>query len=115
MNDTAVVMQNEAEWLAARMVNSFKALYAALDGAWVEDRSGCHLFVCPSMPVAAFNAIVALEERPDAAAAGLASAMAEVETLGLPFGVLLRATAAPALESEARRLGLNAVERIRRW
>src|SRR6202011_1660053 len=43
---------------------------------------------------------------------GLAPAMAEVEKLDIPFGVLLRATAAPALEAEARRLGLSAVERI---
>jgi hypothetical protein len=56
--------------------------------------------------------LVAVEERPDDAAAALAPAMAEVEKLGLPFGVLLRATEAPALEAEARRLGLTAVEPI---
>src|ERR1700730_14323802 len=112
MNDATVVAKNEADWLARRMVNSFKVLYAALDGAWVEDRLGGHLFVYPAVPVAAFNAIIAVEERPDDAVSGLPSAMAEVEKLGLPFGVLLRATAAPALEAEARRLGLDAVERI---
>ena len=105
-------MKNEAGWLAARLVESFKTLYAALDGARVEDRLASRLFVCPSVPLPLFNALVALDERPDAAVAGLATAMAEVEKLDLPFGVLLRATAAPALEAEARRLGLSAVERI---
>ena len=106
------VAKKEAERLAERLVHSFKVLYAALDGARVEDRLGCRLFVCPTMPIPLFNALVALEERPDDAVAGLAPAMAEVEKLDIPFGVLLRATAAPALEAEARRLGLSAVERI---
>jgi N-acetylglutamate synthase len=106
------VMKNEAQWLAARMVNSFRVLYASLDGARVEDRLACRLFVYPAVPLPAFNAIVALEERPDDAVTELESAMAEVEKLGLPFGVLLRSTVAPALEAEARRLGLSAVERI---
>src|SRR2546425_538132 len=105
-------MKNEAGWLAARLVDSFTTLYAALDGARVEDRLASRLFVCPSVPIPLFNALVALEEGPDAAVAGLAPAMAEVEKLDLPFGVLLRATAAPALEAEARRLGLSAVERM---
>jgi len=107
-------MRNEAGWLAARLVESFKTLYAALDGARVEDRLASRLFVCPSVPLPLFNALVALEERPDAAVAGLASAMAEVETLDLPFGVLLRATAAPALEAEARRLGAHEVHNTKR-
>jgi predicted GNAT family acetyltransferase len=38
--------------------------------------------------------------------------MAEVEKLGLPFGVGLRATRAPGLEAEAHRLGLTAVARL---
>ncbi|HEY4846026.1 MAG TPA: GNAT family N-acetyltransferase [Candidatus Dormibacteraeota bacterium] len=112
MNDATVVAKNEADWLATRMVNSFKVLYAALDGAWVEDRLGGHLFVYPAVPIPAFNAIIAVEQRPDDAVSGLACAMAEVEKLGLPFGVLLRATVAPALEAEARRLGLTQAERI---
>jgi ribosomal protein S18 acetylase RimI-like enzyme len=106
------VAKKEAEWLAERLVHSFTVLYAALDGARVEDRLGCRVFVCPTVPIPLFNALVALEDHPDDAAAALAPAMAEVEKLDLPFGVLLRATAAPALEAEARRLGLSAVERI---
>jgi N-acetylglutamate synthase len=105
-------MKNEAGWLAARLVDSFNALYAALDGAWVEDRVASRLFVCPAVPIPLFNALVAVEDRPDDAVAGLAPAMAVVEKLGLPFGVLLRSTAAPGLEAEARRLGLMAAERI---
>ena len=79
MNDATVVAKNEADWLATRMVNSFKVLYAALDGAWVEDRLGGHLFVYPAVPIPAFNAIIAVEQRPDDAVSGLACAMAEVE------------------------------------
>jgi hypothetical protein len=105
-------MKNEAGWLAARLVDSFRTLYAGLDGARVEDKVASRLFVCPAVPIPLFNALVAIEERPDAAVAGLAPALAEVEKLDLPFGVLFRAGAAPALETEARRLGLSAVERI---
>src|SRR2546428_6827569 len=102
-------MKNEAGWLAARLVDSFTTLYAALDGARVEDRLASRLFVCPSVPIPLFNALVALEEGPDAAVAGLAPAMAEVERLDLPFGVLFRATPAPPLEPWARCFGPSAV------
>jgi len=105
-------MKDEAGWLAARLVDSFANLYAALDGARVEERSASRLFVYPAVPIPLFNALVAIEERPDAAAAALAPAMAEVEKLGLPFGVLMRANAAPALAAQARRLGLSSVEVI---
>jgi N-acetylglutamate synthase len=98
--------------LATRLVDSFKTLYTALDGAWIEDRLASRLFVCPSVPIPLFNTLMAVEERADDAVTGLAPAMAEVEKLDLPFGVLLRATAAPVLEAEARRLGLSAVERM---
>jgi hypothetical protein len=64
------------------------------------------------VPVPQFNALIAVEHRPDDAVAELAPAMAQVEKLGLPFGVLLRSMAAPRLEAEARRLGLSAAERI---
>jgi GNAT superfamily N-acetyltransferase len=105
-------MQDEAAWLAARLVEAFTTLYAALDGARVEKRVASRLFLCPAVPIPLFNALVVFEEGPDAAAAGLAPAMVEVEKLGLPFGVLLRADAAPAVEAEARRLGLSAIELI---
>jgi predicted GNAT family acetyltransferase len=64
------------------------------------------------VPVPQFNALIAVEERADDAVSELAPAMAQVEKLGLPFGVLLRSTAAPRLEAEARRLGLSSVARI---
>jgi GNAT superfamily N-acetyltransferase len=105
-------MNNEAGWLAARLIDSFKTMYMALDGARVEDRLASRLFVCPSVPIPLFNALVAVEEHPDDAVAEVAPAMAEVENLDLPFGVLLRETAAHGLQAEARRLGLTAVERI---
>jgi len=105
-------MKNEAGWLATQLVDSFKTLYTALDGASMEDRQASRLFVCPSVPIPLFNALVALEQRADDAVAELARAMDEVEKLDLPFGLLFRANAAPALEAEARRLGLSAAERI---
>ena len=105
-------MEKEPESLITRLISAFKVLYAAIDGARVEERSNCRLFVCPSVPIPMFNAIWAVEESPDRAVGGLGQAAAEVENLGLPFGVLYRAAKAPDLEAAAQRLGLTAVEHI---
>jgi GNAT superfamily N-acetyltransferase len=102
----------EAERLVAGLRRAFEAVFAALDGARVEEKSGWRLFVCPSVPIPPFNAVWALEDPANDAISGLAQAMAEVEELGLPFGVVLRTNKAPGLEAEAHRLGLTAVERM---
>jgi N-acetylglutamate synthase len=102
----------EVERLLAGLPRAFKAVFAALDGARVEEQSGWRLFVCPLVPIPPFNAVWALEDPADDAISGLAQAMAEVEELGLPFGVVVRANKAPGLETEAHRLGLTAVERM---
>lgn len=104
--------RGDAERLATGLSSAFTAVFAAIDGARVEERSGWRRFVCPSVPIAAFNAVWALEDRADDAVAGLAPAMAEVEALGLPFGIGLRAGKEPGLETEAHRLGLTAVLRM---
>lgn len=59
-----------------------------------------------------FNGVWAIENSSDRAAGGLAGAMSEIEGLGLPFGIVLRANRAAHLEDEAHRLGLTAAERI---
>lgn len=105
-------MEKEPEWLITRLISAFKALYAAIDGARVEERLSCRLLVCPSVPIPMFNAIWAVEELPDGAVGALRQAAKEVEHLGLPFGVLFRAATAPALEAAAQQLGLTAVEHI---
>jgi ribosomal protein S18 acetylase RimI-like enzyme len=102
----------EADRLAAWILSAFKEVFIALDGGRVEDRNGCRQFVCRSVPLPAFNSLWAIQHPAEAAVSGLAPAMAEVERMGLPFGVLLRSSRAPELEAEAQRLGLTAAERI---
>ena len=109
---TRGVAAGEAEQLVTGLARAFKAVFAALDGARVEEKSGWRLFLCPSVPIPPFNAVWALEDPADDAIGGLAQSMTEVEELGLPFGVVLRANRAPGLETEAHRLGLTAVERM---
>jgi len=106
------VVSSEVERLVKGLPRAFKAVFAVLDGARAEEKPGWHLFVCPAVPIAAFNAVWALEDATADVIGGLAKVMAEVEALGLPFGVVLRANQAPGLESEAQRLGLTAVEHM---
>jgi hypothetical protein len=100
----------EVQRLVAGLARAFKAVFAAINGARIEEKSGWRLFVCPSVPIPPFNAVWALEDPADDAIGGLAQSMTEVEELGLPFGVVLRANKAPGLETEAHRLGLTSVE-----
>src|ERR1700730_2127191 len=87
-------------------------LAGALQRPFLSFKTGWRLFVCPLVPIPLFNAVWALEDPAEDAIGGLAQSMTEVEELGLPFGVVLRANKAPGLKTEAHRLGLTAVERI---
>jgi N-acetylglutamate synthase len=96
------------------LVESFRSLFARLEGARFEERAGYLFLVCPRLPLPQLNGVWASGSEQEQAAVGeLAGAIAEVEALGLPCWVQTRAgDATPALEMEARHLGLTSEESV---
>lgn len=96
------------------LVESFRSLFARLEAARFEERAGYLFLVCPLLPLPQLNGVWANgSEQERAAVEELAVAIAEVEALGLPCWVQTRAgEATPALEMEARRLGLTSGESV---
>jgi ribosomal protein S18 acetylase RimI-like enzyme len=75
-----------------------------LDGARFERRDGYELLVFPMFPLPSFNGIWA---ETDAAVDDLERVRAEVEGMGLPFGITVRENRTPAVKERARSLGLT--------
>lgn len=94
------------------LVESFRSLFARLDRARFEERVGYLFLVCPHLPLPQLNGVWANGcEQEQEAVRELGRAIAEIEGLGLPCWVQTRARGAtPALEREARRLGLTSEE-----
>jgi N-acetylglutamate synthase len=106
-------MRRWAERLHEALEASFIDLLPRLEGSRIEERAGYLFFVCPALPLPQMNGVWAKgpqEER--AAVRELAGAVAEIEDLGLPCSVQTRAGRSPALEAEARRLGLTSKELV---
>ena len=99
---------DDAERLHEAARSSFEALCGAFDDASFERRDGYDLVLFPQVPIPQFNAVWPLDDA--AAAAALPAAIAEVESLGISPGVLLRDGRAPASSEAARALGLTAEE-----
>ena len=95
---------DEAERLHAALHTASERLAGVLEDARFERREGYTFMAFPTFPVPAFNGVWASS---DAAAAKLADEQRELEQLGLPFGVTVRAGRAPAVEETARTLGLT--------
>ena len=80
-----------------------------IEDARFERRDGYAFMVFPSFPLPSFNGVWAEENSvPD----DLEDALAEVEALGLPAGVQIRAGKMPAVREAARGLGFTAEERV---
>jgi ribosomal protein S18 acetylase RimI-like enzyme len=75
-----------------------------LDGARFERRDGYELLVFPMFPLPSFNGIWV---ETDAAVDDLERVRAEVEGMGLPFGITVRENRTPAVKERARSLGLT--------
>jgi ribosomal protein S18 acetylase RimI-like enzyme len=100
---------NEAERLHTGLYKVTERLAGALEDARFEQREGYLFTTFPTFPLPSFNGVWA---DTDAAAEELGDALAEVEEMGLPFGVTVRAGRTPAVEEAARRLGLTTSTRI---
>jgi GNAT superfamily N-acetyltransferase len=99
------------ERLQAGLVAAFTRVFAALDDARIESRSGYTLLMCPDLPLPQFNGVWAQRDG-GAAVAELGAALSEVEGLGLPFWLQTRVGRHPLVEQEAARLGLGLAEQV---
>lgn len=100
---------DEGDRLHAALCTVAERLAGRIEDARFERREGYTFVVFPTLPIPSFNGMWA---ESDAAAAQLEEVRGEVEALGLPFGVTVRAGRAPAVEESARRLGLTRAERV---
>jgi N-acetylglutamate synthase len=106
-------VEAQAERLHAALRSAFKGVLANLEGARMEERVGYLFLVCPDLPLPQLNGVWAEGEEQEAQAVReLEGAIAEIEMLGLPCWVQTRAGRTPALEAEARRLGLTSEESV---
>jgi len=100
---------NEAERLHTALHTVSERLAGVLEGARLERRDGYTAMAFPTFPVPAFNGVWA---DANAAAAELENEQRELERLGLPFGVTVRAGRTPEVEETARTLGLTSELRM---
>jgi len=102
-----------AEQLHEALEASFRGIFARLEGSRLEERPGYLFLVCPLLPLPQLNGVWARgREEQQQAVRELAGAIAEIEALALPCWVQTRIGRTPALEVEARRLGLTSEESI---
>ncbi len=102
---------DEADRLHQGLRRSFAALFRRIEDARLEDRDGYRLVVCPPLPVPGLNGIW-VDGAEEPAVHELTRAIAEVEGLGGPCWIELRAGKTPATEQAARRLGFTHQESI---
>ena len=108
MTDLAV-----ADRVHAALKASHMALFGQIEGARLDQREGYLLLVCPPLPMAELNGVWADDPGDEQSAVSqLGEAIAEVEALGLPCSVQVRAGLMPALEAEAKRLGFDSEQSV---
>jgi ribosomal protein S18 acetylase RimI-like enzyme len=100
---------NDAERVHEAMRTMFENLCGVFDDARFERREGYDFLLFPAVPIPQFNGIWPLD---DTAVPTLATALEEIEQLGLPASVQVRRGRTPRVEEEAKRLGLTAEEPI---
>ena len=113
MNAEGPTEHGEADRLHEGLRLSFTDLFRRIEGAWLEERAGYRLVVCPSLPFPGFNGLW-IDDGPDeATAAGeIEAAIAEVESREMPCWIELRAGRTPTVEQVARRLGFTDEEAV---
>jgi len=99
--------QDEADRLHEGLRRSFAELFGCIEDARLEDRAGYRLVVCPRVPFPGLNGIWAEDADEPVAVQELEWAINEVEGLGVPCWIEVRAGRTPALERAARRLGFT--------
>jgi ribosomal protein S18 acetylase RimI-like enzyme len=100
----------EAATAYRALADAWRSLYAEVDGARLERRTGLLVAICPGIPVPPFNGPWILDDSP-AAAESLPAALADVEAAGEEPFVLGRARHGRVADA-ARALGLTDAERL---
>lgn len=83
---------------------TFEGIFSAIGGATFERRAGHLRLLFPSVPIAVFNGVV-VESEP---CSGIAQSVRDVEELGVPCGIQIRANTHAAIETDAEQLGFTA-------
>ncbi len=104
--------QGEADRLHEGLRRSFAELFGRIEDAWLEDRAGYRLVVCPRVPFPGLNGIWAEVADESAAVDELERAINEVEGLGVPCWIEVRAGRTLAIERVARGLGFTRKDSI---
>lgn len=104
--------QDEADRLSEGLKRSFAELFGRIEDARLEERAGYRLVVCPRVPFPGLNGIWAEGAEEPATVHELERAISEVEGLGVPCWIEVRAGRTPAIERVARRLGFTHQESI---
>jgi len=104
--------QDEAGRLHEGLRRSFAELFGCMEDARLEDRAGYRLVVCPRVPFPGLNGIWAEDADEPAAVHELERAINEVEGLGVPCWIEVRA-GRTHLPSSVRRAGSGSPTRTR--
>lgn len=99
---------DEAQRLHDALCTTTGHLAEVLEDTRFERRDGYTFMVFPTLPLPSFNCVWA--ER-NSVPEDFEDALGEIEAMGLPAGVQIRAGKMPAVREAARRLGLTAEER----
>jgi GNAT superfamily N-acetyltransferase len=99
----------DADRIHEAMRTMLENLAAVFEDARFERRDGYDFLLFPPIPIPQFNGVWPLD---DAAAPALATALEEIEQLGLPCSVQVRRGRTPRCDEAAKRLGLTAEEPI---
>jgi ribosomal protein S18 acetylase RimI-like enzyme len=91
---------------------SFEALVDRIEDARLEDRVGYRLVICPRVPFPGLNGVWAEDDAGPDVVHEVEAAIAEVEVLGGPCWIEVRAGRTPATEQLVRRLGFTHEEAV---
>jgi ribosomal protein S18 acetylase RimI-like enzyme len=102
----------EADRLHEGLRRSFADFFGGIADAWLDERAGYRLVVCPSMPFPGLNGIWV--DGPDEATATreIETAILEVETAAMPCWIEVRVGRTPTVERVARQLGFTSEQTL---
>ena len=104
--------QDEAQRLHDGLRRSIADLLGCIDDAWIEDRAGYRLLMCPRIPVPALNGIWVEGPEDSLLSSQIETAIDEYRKLGKPCSIAFRAGRTRSIERLARRLGFSSEESI---
>ena len=92
------------------LITALSSITVSLEGGSARHHAGYVALLTPAVALPAFNAMILTGGSVAEVVSALPVTMSEVESLGLPFGVMTRSGKATEVEEAAERLGLTEVE-----